>query len=302
MALNMSALFGVIDKQKRVSKSKGGTEWIYRSKLQQGDYHIRFLGNDLYCPHGVHIHTVHELQKVVVQDKWAMTPEEREKSYYRVLCTESYAGRDDDGKLRQACPVCDFCADFVSSMTETDQLELLDPDLAKAIDEMSSNECRRLVYPVLIRASQTTLRNDKGKEVKVWIPDPRNTQLAILSLSAQNYESNADLTLAKKIASVALSDPTNIGINSGRWFVYSKKSNSQDLTPAEKGELTAQERDLLKNFPKVNTYGQSDEGRFAKNYKCGYAKGLQYVKQTWVYPIISQQHDYTVDGLVPGQV
>lgn len=306
MAVNLANLFEVIDQQKQISKGRGSSyEWLYRSQLQPGDYRVRFVSNEMYCPSGVHVYTIHEIPRILVQDKWKLKKEERDEAFYRVLCTESYKGRHaETGKLLQPCPVCDFVNDFRNTMEEEEKLDTIDEDIARAIDNMSANECRKMLYPMLIYAAQTeVVVNNTTK--KVWIPSDRECALVLLSLSVQNYESNADLSLAKKIAAVALEDPANASILGGRWFTFQKKTNSQNLVPAERGELTAKERDLLKKYPKVNEFGQSEEGKFAKNYKCGYEKGLQYLKQSWVYPIISQQggeYEYTVDGLQRGQV
>lgn len=299
--MNIADLIKKIDQQKPIAKA-GWNKWPFagRTKFQAGRYRLRFCLNDEKCPNGFHIYTVHEIQKEAC-DRWSMTQEERDKAYFKILCSESYKGYRDDGKLAVPCPVCDVVHD-ISESYEDDGL--IDRDLLKCVDEMSSNRCRKFLYPILIGASETDVTDDKGKSKKVYVPNDREYIGVILSLNAKNYEGNADLSLVKLIHAHVMNDENNLSSRRGRWFHWEKKSNGQTLSPAHGlGELPAKELETLSKMPNIVEFGASKEsGPFAKNYKVGYDRGLSMLKQCWAIKALIQYHEYNMDSIERGQV
>ena len=301
---NISNLFKRIDEQKPMVKPTKKWPWVGRRKFQPGRYRIRFLSHDEKCPNGFRIYTVHEVQKEAC-DRWSMTMDEQEKAYYKIMCTESYKGyqesEDGESKLSVPCPVCDVAHDIVETYAGED----IDEDLLKAVDEMSSNACRRFLYPVLIYASETEVTNDEGKKVKVWVPDNKNCVGIVLNLMAKNYEGNADLSMIKLFHEhVFNSDAeTHLSTRRGRWFVWEKKSNGQSITPEDKGPLEDKEQENIAKLPNIEQFGMGGgESKFAKNYKVGYEKGKQYLSQSWFVKALVQHHDYQLDLVQRGLV
>lgn len=298
--MNVADLFKKIDEQKPLGKKVSRWPWANRNKFTAGRYRIRFLANDEKCPQGFHIYTVHEVQKEATGSRWSMTMKEREESYFRILCTESYKGYTDSGKLAAPCPVCDVVHDISNEYSDDD---MIDRDLLNCVDEMSSNECRKFLYPILVGASEADQTNDKGESKKVYVPDDRAMMGAVLALNAKNYEGNADLSLIKLIHAHVLEEEENLSSRKGRWFTWEKKQNGQSLTPAERGELNSKELEIASKMPNVIGFGASQEqGPFSKNYKVGYDRGLSMLKQCWAIKALIQFHDYDLDSLKRGQV
>lgn len=307
---NLSRLFQKIDEQKPLVQPSRKWPWTGRKKFSMGKYRIRFVSNDEKCPDGFRIYTVHELQKEVVDNKWDLSLDEKEKAYYHIMCTESYKGykevKDEDGnvisKLAVPCPTCDFHQDAIETYVDDD----LDEDILKALDEMSSNSCRSFLYPALVYATETEVTDDDGKKKKLYVPDNRNCVGVILKLYAKNYEGNADLTLIKLLHEQVFNEQAEdtLSARRGRWFNWEKKSNGQTLSPDGGREpLTDKEAEIVAKMPNIATFGMGvGDSKFVKNYKVGYEKGMQMARQSWFGKLLEKHHDYRFDDIQRGLV
>ena len=299
----LGALFNKIDSQKPLSKPKQKWPFLSRNKLSTGRFRVRFLSHDEKCPHGYHIWTVHEIQKELVENRWGLSMEEKEKAYYHYLCTESYKGTSESGKLISPCPICDVVEDV--SQTYAEDRDEIDADVLNAIDEMSGNACRKFVYPVLVYASMTEVTNDDGKKKSLYVPDDRNVMGAVLILNAKNYENNPDLSLIRLIHQHAINadSEAHLSLRKGKWFTYEKKSNGQTLSPAESGGLSEKELEHYSNMPSIITFSMTKEGgTFAKHYALGYTAGMSYLRQCWAVKELVRSHGYDLDAVERGLV
>lgn len=304
---NLAGILGEIDKQKPLVKQEG-TPWVRRKELAMGAFHFRGLANDEKCPDGFRIYTVHEIQKKPVENKFKLERDEKERAFAHILCTESYKGwcqvENDEGtlinKLAAPCPVCDTYADILDTY-DTDEL---DPDVVRALDDMSSASCRRFLYPIILYASMTETHDDKGNKKKLWTPNERTPTLVILSLLSKAYEGNADLTLIKHLSAQVYGDITNLSSRQGQTFIYEKTTNNQKVYPVGgRSALGEKEMATLKTFPNIASYGMGDSASpFAKNFKVGYAKGKAMLEESWFIKDLTKRNDYDIEAVPEGMV
>ena len=300
----LGKLFKQIDEQKPLVTPSKKWPWANRKKFSNGRYRVRFIAHDEKCPDGFRIYTIHEVQKEAC-DRWSLSMDEQDKAYHKIMCTESYKGYTEDehgnNKLAAPCCVCDVGADIIESYAGED----LDEDILKAVDEMSSNSCRRFLYPMLVYATETEVTDDKGKKSKVYVPDDRNCTGVILNLLAKNYEGNADLTLIKLLHEHVFNDQAEMTLSprKGRWFTWEKKSNGQSLSPGDKEPLTDKEGEVLAKLSNIAQFGMgTGEGKFVKNYKVGYEKSLSMLQQSWFLKALTKYHGYDLDTVERGKV